>query len=121
MLFRSVVAATAGVRFRGAEVVVADRLLGDELFGAVGATYEVPAWPGLWCAANHMRVAAEVDGVLGNHVAGQLGPSPVEARLGFIGEIRPWLRFAARLGKGLDDQIGSPRFRAMFELIYEAE
>jgi hypothetical protein len=31
------------------------------------------------------------------------------------GQIRPWLRFAARAGKGLDDHIGSPRFRAMFE------
>jgi len=116
-----VIAANAGVRFRAAEVMVADRLLGDELTGALGATYELPAWPGLWCEANHMRATAEVVGVLGNNVAGKRGPSPVEARIGWIGEIRSWLHFAVRVGKGLDDQIGAERFRALFELIYEAE
>jgi len=116
-----VIAANVGVRFRGAEVKVADRLLGDELFANLGATYALPAWPGLWCEANHMRAAAELVGVLGNNVAGQRGPSPVEARLGFIGQFRSWLGFAFRVGKGLDDHIGAPRFRAMFELIYEPE
>ena len=116
-----VIAATAGVRFRGAEVKVADRLLGDELTAGVGATYALPAWPGLWCEANHMRAAGELVGVLGNNVAGMRGASPVEARIGFVGEIRSWLRFAVRVGKGLDDHIGAPRFRAMFEIIYEAE
>ena len=116
-----VIGANAGVRFRGAEVKVADRLLGDELFANVGATYALPAWPGVWCEANHMRAAAELVGVLGNNVAGELGPSPVEARLGFIGQVRSWFGFAVRVGKGLDDHIGAPRFRAMFELIYEPE
>jgi hypothetical protein len=114
-----VVAATAGVRFRRAEVLVADRLLGDELAGGIGATYELPAIRGLWCAANRVRVTAEVVGVLGDDVANQRGPSPVEGRVGMISRIRPWLAIAMRVGKGLDDQIGAPRFRAMFELVYE--
>jgi hypothetical protein len=114
-----VIAGTAGVRFRRAEVRVADRLLGDELFGGVGATYELPAVRGLWCAANRVRATAEVVGVLGNDVANQRGPSPVEGRLGLISRIRPHLAVAARIGKGLDDHIGAPRFRAMVELVYE--
>ncbi len=113
-----VVAATAGARFRKAEVVVADRLLGDELFGAVGATYELPGLRGLWCPENHVRLTGELVGVLGNDVGDQLGPSPAEVRLGMISEIRPWLAVAGRLGKGLDDHIGAPRLRAMLEVVY---
>lgn len=114
----AVIAATAGVRFRGAEVIVGDRLLGDELFGAIGATYPLPAIRGLYCDANHVRITGELVGVLGNDVADQRGASPVEARFGLIGRIRPWLAVAARVGTGLDDQIGAPRFRAMLELDY---
>lgn len=114
-----VLAATAGVRLRTAEVVVADRLFGDELVAAVGATYALPAFPGLWCDANHVRATAELTGVLGNSVDGTLGPSPAEARIGMISRIRPWLAVAGRAGKGLDNQIGAPRFRAMIELVYE--
>lgn len=113
-----VVAATGGVRFRGAEVVVADRLLGDELFGGIGATYALPALPRVWCEANRVRLTAEVVGVLGNNVGGERGPSPMEARAGMISQIRPWLAIAGRLGKGLDDHIGAPRFRGMLELVY---
>jgi hypothetical protein len=113
-----VVAATGGVRFRTSEVIVADRLLSDELFGAVGATYELPGLRGLWCPENHVRLTGELVGVLGNDVGDQLGPSPAEVRLGMISEIRPWLAVAGRLGKGLDDHIGAPRLRAMLELVY---
>lgn len=113
-----VLAGTAGVRFRGAEIEVADRVLGDELFGAFGATYQLPAIEGLYCAENRVRVTGELVGVLGNDVADARGPSPVEARLGLVGDIRPYLAVAARAGTGLDDQIGAPRFRALVEVVY---
>jgi hypothetical protein len=113
-----VIAGTAGVRFRGSEVQVADRLLGDELVGGIGATFALPAVCGLWCDANQVRLTAEVVGVLGNDVGDKRGPSPVEARVGMISRIRPWLAVAGRIGRGLDDQIGAPRFRGMLELVY---
>lgn len=113
-----VVAATGGVRFRGREVEVADRLLGDELFGAVGASYALPAIRGLYCDANHVRVTGELVGVLGNDVADRSGASPAEVRVGVVSDIRPWLAVAVRAGKGIDDQIGAPRFRAMLEVVY---
>jgi hypothetical protein len=113
-----VVAATAGVRFRGVEVVVADRLLGDELFGAVGASYRLPAIRGLYCDANDVRVTAELAGALGNDVGNKRGPSPLEGKLGVVSRIRPWWAVAARVGAGQNDQIGAPRLRAMLELVY---
>lgn len=113
------IAGTAGVRFRPREVQIADRLLSDELFGAIGATYELPGLRGLWCPENHVRVTAEVDGALGNDVAGKRGPSPVEVRLGMVSEIRPWLSIGGHIGKGVtDSQIGSPRARALVEVVY---
>lgn len=113
-----VAAATGGVRFRGAEVMVADRLLGDELFGGVGLSYALPAIRGLYCDANHVRATGELVGVLGNNIGDKLGPSPVEARLGVVSQIRPWLAVAVRAGKGIGDHIGSPRFRGMIEVVY---
>ena len=113
-----VIAGTGGVRFRGAEVVVADRLLGDELFGGVGVTYALPAVRGLYCEANHVRVTAELVGVLGNNIGDKLGPSPAEGRIGVISQIRPWFAVAVRAGKGIGDQVGSPRFRGLLELVY---
>jgi hypothetical protein len=112
------VAATAGVKFRPREVQVADRLLGDELSGGFGAIYELPPLHGLWCAENHTRLTAEIVGVLGNDVAGQRGPSPAEVRIGMGSDIRSWLSIAGRIGKGIDDEIGAPRFRGMLELVY---
>lgn len=115
------VAATAGVRFRPREVQIADRLLGDELSGGFGAIYELPGFPGLWCPENHTRVTAEIVGVLGNDVAGQRGPSPAEVRIGMGSDIRSWLSIAGRIGKGIDDEIGAPRFRGMLELVYRGD
>lgn len=115
------VAATAGVRFRPREVQVADRLLGDELSGGIGVIYELPQLEGFWCPDNHVRVTGELVGVLANDVAGQRGPSPAEARIGMASDIRSWLSIAGHLGKGIDDEIGAPRFRAMLELVYQHE
>ena len=111
------VAATAGVRFRPREVQIADRLLGDELTGGFGVLYDLPAFPGLWCPENRVRATAEIVGVLGNDVAGQRGPSPAEVRVGMTSEIRSWLSIAGRVGKGIDDEIGAPRFRGMLEIV----
>ena len=117
---RITIAATAGVRFRGAEVIVADRLLGDELFGALGASYQLPALRGLYCDANELRVIGELVGVLGNDVADKRGPSPAEVRFGVANKLRDWLWIAARGGTAIDDHIGAPRFRAMVEVVYGA-
>jgi len=111
-------AGTAGVRFRGREVIVADRLLGDELFAALGASFQLPAIRGLYCDANEVRLTAELHGVLGNDVGDKEGASPAETRVGVTSRIRPWLAVAARVGKGIDDHIGAPRFRAFVEVVY---
>lgn len=113
-----VLASTLGVRFRAREVIVADRIVGDELFGAIGASIPLPAIRGLYCDANDVRLTAELAGVLGSEVDSRLGASPAEARAGVITRIRPWLAIAARVGKGIDDHIGAPRFRAMVEVVY---
>jgi hypothetical protein len=105
-----VLAATGGVRLRGAEVQVADRLVGDELLGAIGASVPVPG-----C----LRVTGELVGVLGDDVAHQRGPSPAEARVGVLAHPRSWLAVALRVGTHVDDQIGAPRLRAMLELVYQ--
>jgi hypothetical protein len=115
---RLTIAGQAGVRFRGREVIVADRILGDELFGALGVAYQLPAVRGLYCDANQVRVTAELLGVLGNDVGALRGPSPLEARVGVVSRIRPWWAVAARVGTGLNDQIGAPQFRALVELVY---
>lgn len=115
-----VMAATAGIRLHGAEVMVGDRLVGDELFAAAGGAVPLPAL-GLGGAAEHVAVTAELLGALGDHVGGASGPSPVEARLGVIARALPGLpalAIAGRVGFGLDDQIGAPRVRAMLELAW---
>lgn len=114
-----VVAATGGIHVRNAEVQLADRLLGDELVGAVGATYAVPPIAGLWDTPDQLRLAAELDGVLGDRVGSQRGPSPAEARLGVIGKPFEALAVGARVGFGLDDQIGSPELRVTLELAWQ--
>ena len=115
-----VLAATGGILLRGAEVQVADRVVGDELQGALGATVGLPPVAHLWCHPDQLRLAAEVDAVLGDAVDGRRGPSPIEAVLGVIGRPGPSLAIAARLGAGLDDQIGSPALRAMLEVAWQA-
>ena len=104
-----VLAATGGIRLRGAEVQVADRLAGDEFLGGVGATVPIPG-----C----LRLEGEIVGALGDDVAKKRGPSPAEARIGVIAHPRDYFAFAVRIGGHIDDQIGAPRFRAMLELIY---
>ncbi len=104
-----VVAATGGIRLRGAEVQVADRLVGDEVLGGIGATVPIPG-----C----LRLEGELVGALGDDVAKKRGPSPAEARIGVLAHPRDTFAFAVRIGTHIDDQIGAPTFRAMLELIY---
>ena len=85
---------------------------------AIGATYELPGLRGFWCPENHVRITGELVGVLGNDVANQRGPSPVETRVGMVSEVRSWLAIAGRVGIGLNDEIGSPRFRGLLEVVY---
>lgn len=110
---RLVIAGTAGVRFRTREVAIADRVMSDELLGALGVAYQLPALRGLYCDANAVRVIGELVGVLGNDVGDRRGPSPAEVRVGVVGRIRPWWAVAVRASTGLNDQIGAPRVRGL--------
>jgi len=106
----TVLAATTGIRLAGAEVAVGDRIVGNALFAAAGAA--VPL------GSSSVAVTGELAGALGDSVAMRAGPNPLEARLGVIVQPLVELRLAARLGVGLDDQLGAPRLRAMLELAW---
>ena len=108
---------TAGIRLHGAEVAVGDRLIGDALFAAAGATVPLSAL-GLSGAADRVSVTGELLGALGDNVGGLAGPSPVEARLGALVRVLPELTIGAHAGAGLGDQIGAPAFRALFEVAW---
>jgi hypothetical protein len=114
-LGRVTLAATAGIRFRGQEVIVGDRLVGDEgLFGA-GIVVPLPAVRPLWCEEG-MKVTAEITGILGNDVGMGKGPSPVEARVGVVARPTANLTIGLRAGTGINDEIGAPRFRGTVEV-----
>jgi len=113
-------AATGGIRLRAAEVDVGDRVVGDELTGGIGATVALPPVFGLWCVPDQLKLAGELVGVLGDNVSHMLGPSPVEARLGLVGQPRPDLTIGVRGGIGLDDQIGAPEVRVLVEAAWQA-
>lgn len=110
-------AATAGIRLRGREVLVGDKLLGDEGILAAGIVVPLPALPPLWCEQG-LALTAEVAAILGNDVGMGQGPSPVEARLGAITRPTAGITIGVRAGTGLDDEIGAPAFRATVELTY---
>jgi hypothetical protein len=114
-----VLAGTAGIRLRGAEVQLADSLVGDELFGGIGLVVPVPPIRPLWCVADQVKLTGEVVAILGDNVAGKQGPSPAEVRFGLVTQPLPSITLGARFGAGLGDQIGAPRWRATFELTYQ--
>jgi hypothetical protein len=113
-------AATAGIRLRAAEVQIGDRLVGDEVVYGAGAAFALPPVAGLWCKPEQFRATGEVVGVVGDRVGGKRGPSPVEARVGVVGKPLPELAIGVRAGFGLDDEVGAPAFRAMVELAWQA-
>lgn len=112
-----VIAASLGIRLRGDEVIVGDKLVGDELTYAIGAVVPVPPLARLWCEQQAF-VTAELVGVAGNDVGSGSGPSPLEARVGVISRPRPAWAIAARIGRGLTDDIGSPALRATLDLSF---
>ncbi|HSK03791.1 MAG TPA: hypothetical protein VK932_21205 [Kofleriaceae bacterium] len=111
-------AAAAGIRLRGAEVVIGDRLAGDELTGALGVAVPVPALRPLWCDPEQVKLTAELSGALGDDVGAGRGPSPAEARLGLVTRPRPAITLGVRIARGLTDEIGAPRARLSLELTY---
>ncbi|MBS1117867.1 MAG: hypothetical protein H6Q90_95 [Deltaproteobacteria bacterium] len=115
-----VVAATAGIRFRGEEVIVADRLVGNEVLAATGFAVPIPPIRPLWCVADQVKLTAEISGVLGDDVGMGRGPSPAEVRLGVVTRPLPSVTLGVRAGAGLSDQIGAPRARVTLELTYQA-
>lgn len=113
-----VVAATGGLRLRGTEVLVGDRLVGNEGLAAAGIAIPIPPIHPLWCVREQVQLTGEVTAIIGDSVGSGRGPSPVEARLGLVTQpLRHWT-FGVRVGTGLTDEIGSPRLRATVELTY---
>lgn len=112
-------AATGGIRIRGAEVRIADLIIGDELFWAAGATVGIPPVGALWCSASQFELEAELVGVVSDRVDHVRGPSPIEGRVGLVGRIRPQYAIAARIGTHLDDELGAPAFRATVDLVFQ--
>lgn len=113
-----VAAASGGILLRGAEVRIGDRIVGDELHGAVGVVVPLPPIHPLWCAREQVQLTGELVSILGDHVAGVRGPSPVEARVGLVTRPRSEVSLGVRIGAGLGDQIGAPAWRATVELTY---
>jgi len=112
-----IVAASGGVRLRGKQTSIADVRIGDETTGAVGAVVPVPPLCHLWCA-DQVALTGEVVAIAGDSQPSAHGPSPAEARVGVVSRPRPWLEVAARVGFGLDDEIGSPAWRAMLAVTW---
>ncbi|HEV7558162.1 MAG TPA: hypothetical protein VGO00_21990 [Kofleriaceae bacterium] len=106
-----IIAANGGVKLRGGEVLVGGHVVGDELEGALGLIVPI---------ADPVKLTAEFDGALGDNVAGKRGPSPAEVRVGAVVEPMTGLQLGLRVGAGLDEQIGAPRFRAMLEVAWHA-
>ncbi|HEU0036856.1 MAG TPA: hypothetical protein VFQ53_39875 [Kofleriaceae bacterium] len=113
-------AASAGIRLRGEEVLVGDRLIGNELVGAAGVAIAIPPVCPLWCEYDQVKLTVELAGALGDDVGQGRGPSPLEARAGIASRVLPSLTLGARAGIGLVDELGAPAFRATVELTYQA-
>lgn len=106
-----VLAASAGIHLRGAEVAIGDRVVGDEVVYAAGAV--VPLGP--------LALTGEIVGAIGDKSADIRGPSPVEADGGVIWHALPELTIGVRGGAGLDAQLGSPAWRAMLEVAWQGD
>lgn len=111
------IAATAGIRLHGAEVIVGDKLVGDELVVGAGASVPLTAL-GLGGVAERVAITAGVLGGLGDDIGVRSGPSPVEAQMGLIVQILPELTLGAQVGVGIVDEIGAPRLRAVVGLAW---
>jgi hypothetical protein len=105
-----VTAVTGGIRLRGDEVLVANKVVGDEGFGAAGALVPV---------TSTLALTGEVAASVGDSIARKTGPSPIEVRGGLVTRIVPDLLVGVRAGGGLGDQIGSPAWRVTVEIAYQ--
>ncbi len=113
-----VIAATAGLRLRGQEVLIGDRSIGNESLGALGLGIPVPAVRPLWCT-DQVMLTAEASAIVGDDVGVVRGPSPIELRAGVITRPRPAWTIGLRVARGITDEIGSPALRATVELTYQ--
>jgi hypothetical protein len=110
-------AAAAGVRLRGEEVLLApEQVAGNEVVGGIALAYALPPIGGMSCDWTQLRLIAELDAVLGDTVGEVRGPSPVEARLGVRGRIWRGWTIGVVAGRGVNDEVGSPRWRGVVEL-----
>ena len=91
-------------------MIVADKLVGDEVFGGAGALVPI---------TSTLALTGELAASLGDSIARKAGPSPVEVRGGLVTRIVPDLVVGVRAGGGLDDQIGAPAWRVTFEVAYQ--
>ena len=108
------IAAQGGLRIRGDEVQVADRVASNELTGAAGIAIAIPPIRPLWCVADQVKLTAEIEGALGDEVGPRKGPSPLEARIGLVTKPMHNVTLGFRVGAGLvGDEIGAPAWRAM--------
>jgi len=112
-------AASIGLRLRGQEVLVGDRLVGNESLASAGLALALPAVRPLWCA-DQMLLTADASAILGDDVGvAKRGPAPVELRAGVIIRPRPAWTIGVRVGRGVTDEIGAPTLRATIELTYQ--
>ncbi|MFT3699665.1 MAG: hypothetical protein QM831_41335 [Kofleriaceae bacterium] len=115
-----VIAGQAGVRIRGKEIVVGDQTIGDEMFWGVGATVGIPPLCSWWCKPEQFKATAEIVGVVGDNVNHSRGPSPIEARIGVIGRVRPPYVIGVHLGTHVNEAVGAPELRATVDLAYQS-
>jgi hypothetical protein len=116
------VALSAGVRIRGEEVLLAaGQVAGNEVMAGAALSYQLPPISGVTCDWTQLRLIAEVDGVVGDTVGEVRGPSPFEARAGVRGRIWRGWTIAVVGGRGLTDEVGAPRWRAVLEVSWRDE
>jgi hypothetical protein len=109
-------AAGAGVRLRGREVALDPmQAIGNELHAALAASMSISR---LTCGYDQVRLIAEIDGVVGDNVGGERGPSPFEARVG--ARVRLWRGWTIALagGRGIVDEVGAPAWRALVDVAW---
>ncbi|MBA2542538.1 MAG: hypothetical protein H0V17_23045 [Deltaproteobacteria bacterium] len=117
---RIVFAASAGLRLRGQEILVADRLVGNEALVAAGIAIPLPPLRPLWCV-DQVKLTVDASAAIGDKVGAGRGPSPAEVRFGVVTQPRPAWTFGVRVGTGITDEIGSPALRATIEVTYRGD
>lgn len=107
-----VFAATAGLHLRRDEVVLGDRVIGNELTYAAGVRVPI---------AFGIAGTVEADGAVGDRQGKMRGPAPLELRAGVYGPAFGGLVIGVRAGIGVIDEIGAPAWRASLTLAWQGE